>query len=278
MHSFNTPIKKIYNNIYVKLEYQNPAGSIKDRPATYMLFDAYKKGYKEIVEATSGNTGIALAYYGKYFGIKVTIFIPSSYSIERQKLLKLYGANLILVDGDMKTAINEAKKYAKYNNLYMTNQFSNKMNQFSHIQTTAPEILAQVPKIDYFVSAVGSGGTIMGIAKRLKPYGVKIIAVESKNSPPLYNKLYQKNNPIKPHLIQGIGAGFIPDNIDINYIDDVILVDDNEIIEFTKQLSLLGIRGGISSAANIFASQQLNGNVVTVAADGIEKYISVINY
>jgi cysteine synthase A len=276
MHSFNTPIKKLYNNVYIKLEYKNPAGSIKDRPATYMLFDAYKKGYKEIVEATSGNTGIALAYYGKYFGIKSTIFLPSSYSIERQKLLKLYGANLILVDGDMKQAINEAQKYAIQNNVYMINQFSNKMNEISHIQTTAPEILAQVPKIDYFVSAVGSGGTIMGIAKRLKPYGVKIIAVESKNSSPLYNRLYKKENIIKPHLIQGIGAGFIPNNIDIDYIDDVILVDDEETIEFTKQLSSIGITGGISSAANILASKQLNGNVVTIAPDSVEKYISIL--
>ena len=112
MHSFNTPIKKL-NNIFIKLEYKNPAGSIKDRPAVYMLNDAYNKGYKEIVEATSGNTGIALAYYGKYFNIKPTIFMPSSFSIERQKIMKLYGANLILVDGSMSDAINEAKEYAK---------------------------------------------------------------------------------------------------------------------------------------------------------------------
>ena len=136
MHSFNTPIKKI-DNIYIKLEYKNPAGSIKDRPAVYMLFDAYKKGYKEIVEATSGNTGIGLAYYGKYFGIKSTIFMPSSYSIERQKLLKLYGANLILVDGNMNDALNQAKEYAKKNNIYFTNQFDNPMNEIAHIQTTA---------------------------------------------------------------------------------------------------------------------------------------------
>ena len=113
MHSFNTQIKKL-NNIYIKLEYKNPAGSIKDRPAVYMLFDAYNKGYTEIVEATSGNTGIALAYYGKYFNIKPTIFMPSSFSIERQKIMKLYGANLILVDGNMKDAINKAKEYAPY--------------------------------------------------------------------------------------------------------------------------------------------------------------------
>jgi cysteine synthase A len=275
MHSFNTLIKKL-NNIYVKLEYKNPAGSIKDRPAVYMLYDAYKKGYTEIVEATSGNTGIALAYYGKYFNIKSTIFMPSSYSIERQKILKLYGANLILVDGSMSDAINAAKEYAKKNSLYLINQFDNPMNEISHIQTTAPEILAQVPKIDYFVAGVGSGGTIMGVAKRLKPYGIKIVAVESKNSSPLYNKLYNKNNEIKLHKIQGIGAGFIPANINIDYIDDVILVDDDEVIEFTKQLPSLGITGGISTAANIIASKKLKGNVVTVAPDNIERYLSFL--
>ncbi len=275
MHSFNTPIKKI-DNIYIKLEYKNPAGSIKDRPATYMLFDAYKKGYKEIVEATSGNTGIALAYYGKYFNIKSTIFMPSSYSIERQKLLKLYGANLILVDGSMQDAINEAVNYAKENNLYLTNQFDNKMNEISHIQTTAPEILAQVGKFDYFVAGVGSGGTLMGIAKRLKSYGIKIVAVESKNSSPIYNKLYNKNNPITPHKIQGIGAGFIPNNIDLDYIDEVILVDDDEVIEFSKQFSTLGITGGLSSSANFIAAKQLKGKVVTIAPDNIERYLSFL--
>ena len=275
MHSFNTPIKKI-DNIYIKLEYKNPAGSIKDRVATYMLFDAYKKGYKEIVEATSGNTGIGLAYYGKYFGIKSTIFMPSFYSIERQKLLKLYGANLILVDGDMNEALNQAKEYAKKNNIYFTNQFDNPMNEIAHIQTTAPEILAQVGKFDYFVAGVGSGGTIMGIAKRLKPYGIKVIAVESKNSTPIYNKLYNKQNPIISHQIQGIGAGFIPNNIDLKYINDVVLVDDDEVIEFSKKFPSLGITGGISSSANFIASKQLNGKVVTIAPDSIERYLTLI--
>jgi len=272
---FNTPIKKI-DNIYVKLEYKNPAGSIKDRPATYMLFDAYKKGYKEIVEATSGNTGIALAYYGKYFNIKSTIFMPSSYSIERQKLLKLYGANLILVDGNMDNALRQAKKYAEENNLYFINQFNNRANEISHIQTTAAEILAQVSKFDYFVAGVGSGGTLMGIAKRLKAYGVKIIAVESKYSSPIYNKLYNQNNPINPHKIQGIGAGFIPDNVDLKYIDDVILVDDEEVLDFAKNFSNYGITGGLSAVANFIAAKQVFGKVVTIAPDSIERYLSFI--
>ena len=275
MRNFNTPIKRI-DDVFIKLEYKNPAGSIKDRPAVYILFDAYKKGYKEIVEATSGNTGIALAYYGKYFGIKSTIFMPSSYSVERQKLMKLYGANLILVDGDMKKAIKEAEKYSLYNNVYRSNQFSNKMNEISHIQTTASEILGLGVKFDYFVAGVGSGGTIMGIAKRLKPYGIKIVAVESKNSAPIYNKLYNKNLTIKSHLIQGIGAGFIPDNIDLNYIDDVLLVDDEEIISFSKTFSNFGVIGGLSSSANFIASNQLKGKIITIAPDSIERYLSFV--
>ncbi|NPA54783.1 MAG: cysteine synthase family protein [Epsilonproteobacteria bacterium] len=277
---FNTPIKKL-NNIFIKLEYKNPAGSIKDRAATFMLFDAYKQGYREIIEATSGNTGIALAYYSKYFHIKPTIVMPSSYSIERQKLLKLYGANLILVKGDMNDAVRQAKEYAQMHNVYFTNQFNNPANEIAHIQTTAPEILSQVGKFDYFVAGVGSGGTLMGVAKRLKPYGVKIIAVESKHSSPIYNKLYNQSNPITQHRIQGIGAGFIPDNIDLDYIDDVVLVDDDEVLSYTTSLPNISILGGISSAANLLASYYIadkypNAKIVTIAPDSIERYLSVL--
>jgi cysteine synthase A len=272
MH-FNTPIKKL-DNIYIKLEYKNQAGSIKDRPAFYMLQDAIKKGFSEVVEATSGNTGIALSFYGKQLGVKVNIFMPKSFSVERQKLLKLYGANLILVDGNMSDALNEAKNYK---NAYFTNQFDNKINEFSHMVSTAPEILSQIDKIDYFVAGVGSGGTLIGIAKKLKPKGIKIVAVESENSPVIYNTLYNKNIPVNPHKIQGIGAGFIPNNIDLSYIDEVVLVNDEEVLEFTKKLPSLGITGGISTSANIIASQTLDKtkNIITVAPDSIERYLSV---
>ncbi|WP_456479135.1 PLP-dependent cysteine synthase family protein [Nautilia sp.] len=271
---FNTPIYQL-KNISVKLEYKNPAGSIKDRPALFMIQDAISKGYNEIVEATSGNTGIALAFYAKKFGIKASIFMPDSYSIERKKLLKLYGANLILTKGSISDSINEAKEYTQKQNALYTNQFSNPLNAKAQ-EITAFEILNQIQKIDYFVAGVGSGGTISGIGKVLKPLGIKIIAVESINSPAIYNKLYNKNLPVKPHKIQGIGAGFITDNTDLELIDDVILIDDNEAVEFTKQLPGLGITGGISTAANILASQKLNGNIVTIAPDGIEKYISIL--
>jgi len=155
---FNTPIFTL-NNISVKLEYKNPAGSIKDRPALFMIQDALKKGYKEIVEVTSGNTGIALAFYAQKFGIKATIFMPQSYSVERQKLLKLYGANLILTKGSIADSLNEALIYAKEKNALYTNQFENPLNAKSQ-EITAFEILNQTQKPEYFVAGVGSGGTI----------------------------------------------------------------------------------------------------------------------
>ena len=258
----NTPIIQLNNinsNIYAKCEFMNPTSSVKDRIGMNMIIQAIKDGTVDkdshIIEPTSGNTGVALASQCASLGIKLTLTMPESMSIERQKLMRLYGANLILVDGDMNDAINEAKKYALHNNVYMTNQFNNKMNGISHIQTTSAEILSLGIKFDYFVAGVGSGGTLMGVAKRLKPYGVKIIAVESKNSAPIYNKLYKKDLPIKKHSIQGIGAGFIPSNIDLDYIDDVILVDDDEVVDFTKRLPNIGITGGISTGANIIAAK-----------------------
>ena len=272
---FNTPVFQL-ENISIKLEYLNPAGSVKDRPALFICKEAFLKGYREIVEVTSGNTGIALAFYAKKFNLKATIFMPKSYSLERQKLLKLFGAELVLTDGDISDSIKKAKEYVKNSKAYYSNQFENPLNSLSHEQTTALEILNQIKKIDYFVAGVGSGGTISGIAKVLKPLGVKIVAVESKNSPVIYNILHNKNLPIKPHKIQGIGAGFIPKVLNLDLIDDVVLIDDNEAMEFTKKISSFGIRGGISTAANVLASLKLKGNIVTIAPDGIEKYISVL--
>ena len=269
---FNTPVIN-YKNILVKLEYKNPAGSVKDRPALFMLKDAFLKGFSEIVEVTSGNTGIALSFYANKFNIKPTIFMPKSYSTERQKLLKAYGANLILTEGNINDAINEAKEYLK-NGAYFTNQFDNPLNALSHEYSTALEIINQA-NFKTFIASVGSGGTLMGIAKILKPLGKKIVAVEAKNSPVIYNKIYNKNLPVKSHKIQGIGAGFIPKNIDLNLIDEVFLVDENEAIEFMKTLPKKGITGGISTAANILAAQHYE-NPLTIAPDGIERYLSIL--
>jgi len=271
---YNTPIFQ-YKNISVKLEYKNPGGSIKDRPAIFILHDAFQKGFKEIVEVTSGNTGIGLSFYAKKFGIKPTIFMPKSFSIERQKLLKLYGANLILTDGNINDALNEAKEYIKTHKCYYSDQFNNPLNSKAHEYTTAIEILNQ-SKPQVFVSGVGSGGTLSGIAKILKPLGIKIVAVESKNAPIIYNKIYNKNLPLNQHKIQGIGAGFIPSIVDTGLIDEVVLVDDEEAIELMKKLPSIGITGGISTAANILASLNFKENVITLAPDGIEKYLSII--
>jgi len=268
-----TPIFN-YKNVKIKLEYKNPAGSIKDRPALFMCKDAFLKGYKEIVEATSGNTGIALSFYAKKFNIKPTIFMPKSYSIERQKLLKAYGANLILTDGNMQDALILAKKYSKEQKAYFANQFENPLNPASQ-EVTALEIITQTSIPKNFICSVGSGGSITGISKILKPFGVKIIAVESINSPIIYNKLKNKNLPIKPHKIQGIGAGFIPKILDLNLIDDVFLVDDEEVIDFMKKLPNYGITGGISTAANILVALKFKDSL-TLAPDGIERYLSIL--
>ncbi|NPA87621.1 MAG: cysteine synthase family protein [Epsilonproteobacteria bacterium] len=270
---FNTPIFQ-FKNVKIKLEYKNPAGSIKDRPAIFMCKEAFFKGYDEIVEATSGNTGIALAFYAKKFNLKATIFMPESYSKERQKLLKAYGANLILTKGDMKDAIIQAENYAQQKNAYLANQFQNPLNPASQ-EITALEIINQTSLPKHFVCAVGSGGSLSGIAKILKPLGVKIVAVESKNSPVIYNKLKNKNLPVKPHKIQGIGAGFIPKTLDLSLIDDVFLVDDDEAIDFMKKLPNFGITGGISTAANILAALNFEDSL-TLAPDGIEKYLSIL--
>ncbi len=270
---FNTPIFNL-NGVQVKLEYKNPAGSIKDRPALFMLKDAFSKGFREIVEVTSGNTGIALSFYAQKFNIKPTIFMPKKYSIERQKLLKLFGANLILTSGNISDAINEARDYTKKHNAYYTNQFENPLNSLSHEYTTAFEILNQTTLPKYFVAGVGSGGTITGIAKVLKPLGVKIIAVESINSPIIYNKLNNTDLPVKSHKIQGICPGFIPKIVNLNLIDESVLINDDEAVEFMKKLPKSGITGGISTAANILAAQKFK-NSLTVAPDGIEKYLSI---
>jgi len=271
---FNTPLYAL-DNIFVKLEYKNPAGSIKDRAAMFMIYDALNRGYKEVVEVTSGNTGIALAYYAKKFGIKATIFMPETFSAERIKLLKFYGANLILTKGDIKNSLQEARKYAAEKNALYTDQFSNPLNVKAQ-EITGFEIVNQIKNADFFVAGVGSGGSITGIGRVLKKLDVKIIAVESINSPVIYNKLKNRHLPIKSHAIQGIGAGFITDITDLTLIDDVILIDDNEALEFMKKLPSLGINGGISTAANILASYKLNGNVITLAPDGAEKYLSLI--
>lgn len=283
----NTPIVKIITefqgnirDIYVKLEYYNLTGSIKDRIAYYMINKSKELGIlKEgmpIIEATSGNTGISLAALGALYHHPVHIFMPDWVSRERSQLMKLYGANIYYVskeEGGFQEAIKRADKLSIQINGFRTNQFSNELNVDVHYETTGKEIVDKVPMIEAFVSGVGTGGTLIGIARRIKEVykDAFIIAME-----PIRMPLLSGGKVIGNHKIEGIGDDFIPDLIDKNIIDDVITVDDNESINMARRLaSELGLGVGISSGANFLASVlSLKNNVVTIFADDSKKYLS----
>ena len=287
----NTPlikIKYIYNNkenyIYTKLESYNLTGSIKDRVAYYMIKEAYKSGElkegMEIVEATSGNTGIALAAMGSYFGNPVHIFMPDWVSVERLNLMKMYNAKVTLVskeDGGFQAAIKMAKEYAQKNNAYLTNQFENSNNVLAHYETTGKEIIDILQdNIGGFVSGIGTGGTLIGVAKRLKEFNsdIKIYALEPDKMP-----LLSEGKILGDHKIEGIGDDFIPKIVDKNLIDDVLKINDDDAINMARKIALhLGLGVGISSGANLIASVIKNESsvkpIVTVFADDNKKYLS----
>lgn len=290
-HIGNTPMikltyrnKGIINYIYAKLEFYNPTGSIKDRVAYYIITKAKQRGELKdnmpIVEATSGNTGIALAALGAFYKHPVYIFMPEWASVERVKLMQSFGANLKLIskqDGGFKKCIEEAKKFAKENNAFLANQFSNTDNLLAHYETTGEEIIKQLPEdISAFISGVGTGGTLVGIGKKLKKYNenIKIIALEPDKMP-----LISKNKMIGNHKIEGIGDDFIPDLLDKDILDEVILVNDDDAINMSRRIAKeLGMGIGISSGANVIASiiyqEKVNKPVVTVFADDNKKYLS----
>ncbi len=287
----NTPMIKInyeYKNeknyIYTKLEYFNLSGSIKDRVAYYIINNAKMRGsLKEnqtIVEATSGNTGIAIAALGSYYKHPVVIFMPDWASIERIKLMKSYGAKVILFskeEGGFVRCVNEAKKFAKENDAFLANQFANEDNFLAHFETTGEEIIKQLPeRVGGFVSGVGTGGTLMGIGKRLKNEfnGLKIIALEPDKMP-----IMSQGKIITNHKIEGIGDDFVPDLIDKNSIDEIILINDEDAINMSRILAKeLGLGVGISSGANMIASVlsnfKLEKPMVTVFADDNKKYLT----
>lgn len=287
----NTPLIKIkykYNGnenfIYTKLESYNLTGSIKDRVAYYIIKNAYKRGELKkgmpLVEATSGNTGIALSALGAYFGNPVHIFMPDWVSVERTNLMKMYNANVTLIskeEGGFKKAISEAEKFAKENNGFLCNQFANSDNVLAHYETTGKEMLESLDgKVDAFVSGIGTGGTLIGVAKRLKEQNknVKIYALEPDKMP-----LLSQNKIIGNHKIEGIGDDFIPKIVDKSLIDKVILVNDEDAINMARKIALnLGIGVGISSGANLIASilakEEIEGNVVTVFPDDNKKYLT----
>lgn len=290
MKILETPLIKIkykYNNIenylYVKLESYNITGSVKDRAIKYMIEDAYSnnllKEGDEIVEVTSGNTGISLASIAHNYNNFVHIFMPDWVSIERVKLIKMYGARVTLFSkdsGGFISARKNAYKYALENNAYYIDQFNNLSNVKAHYDTTAIEILNKVNNISGIVSGIGTGGTLMGIGKRFKEFNknIKIIALEPEGYALLSNK---KTN--YSHKIEGIGDDFIPNIVDKNLIDKIVLVNDMDSINMSKKIaSNLGIGVGISSGANFIASVLSNDNgdnkIVTVFADDNKKYLS----
>ena len=267
----NTPILKLNNyvtknqlkaNIFAKLEYFNPAGSVKDRIAKAMLFKAKEDGILKpdsvIIEPTSGNTGIGLASLGTSLGHQVILTMPETMSIERRNLLKAYGAKVVLTPGGlgMKGAIAKAEELAKeYKNAFIPSQFENQANPNAHYLTTGPEIYQQLEgKIDIFVAGVGTGGTISGIGKYLKEKNpsIKVVAIEPAASPVL-----SKGTP-GPHAIQGIGAGFVPNTLNTDIYDEIITIENEAAFATSRAIAREeGVLVGISSGAALYGATVL---------------------
>lgn len=284
-----TPIVKInglgeeYAELYVKLESKNPSGSVKDRPVKYIVKDLLDRGIiakgGTIVESTSGNTGVGLAMIGAALGIKVVIVMPESMSVERRKLMKAYGAELVLTDpaGGMKYAGERAEEIAKERNAVILGQFSNEANVKSHIETTAREILEDLPDLDGFVAGIGTGGTVSGVGSVLKAENADAVVwgVEPTDSPLL------TQGKAGSHKIQGLGANFVPAIYDASVVDHVELVSNDDAIETAVNLAKTqGIFAGISSGANYAAALRLakqlgkGKKVVAVLPDSGERYLS----
>lgn len=284
----NTPMYNIEDtNIFVKLEKFNLGGSVKDRAVLGMLKDAFDKSLIDedtvIVEATSGNTGIALAMLGAIYNIDIVIIMPETMSVERRQLIKSYGAKLILTEGKkgMQGTLDEMDRLKKENPNYISlSQFDNPANPQIHYDTTAVEIIDEVPEIGLFVAGIGTGGTFTGVSKKLKEYNKDIITVALE---PTESAILSGNSPAS-HKIQGIGANFIPGNFNSDLADEIIQIsgDDalKETVDFAKET---GILVGISSGANILAAKLLSEKypdkkIVTIAPDGGEKYLSVLDF
>jgi cysteine synthase len=288
----NTPLVRINKlnvgqaDVLGKMEFFNPCGSIKDRIGLAMIEDAEKQGrlnrHTVLVEPTSGNTGIGLALICAVRGYKLILVMPESMSIERRKLLKALGAEIVLTPASagMSGAVAKAQELvSNTGNMIMLQQFDNPANPDIHRRTTAEEIWRDTDgKVDIFVAGVGTGGTITGVGQVLKKYkpSVKIVAVEPADSAVL------SGGPPGPHKIQGIGAGFVPKVLDRSVIDEIICVKNEDAIETARQLAAKeGILAGISSGANVFAAVGLskrtknNGKtIVTIICDTGERYIS----
>ncbi|MEF9935333.1 MAG: cysteine synthase A [Clostridium sp.] len=290
----NTPMIRLQSiednaaDILVKLEYFNPGGSVKDRIALTMIEEAEKRGDlkkgQKIVEPTSGNTGIGLAMIGAAKGYDVVFTMPETMSIERRKLMKAYGAEIVLTEGSkgMKGAIEMAQKLSKEEGYFMPQQFENPDNPKAHVNTTAKEILKDTDgKIDMFIAGVGTGGTITGVSTALKESvkNLKVIAVE-----PYDSRVLSGGNP-GPHKIQGIGAGFVPKILDMNIIDEIATIKTESAYEAARKVAKdYGILVGISSGAALFVAfekaKELGSGktIVVMAPDTGERYLSTELY
>ena len=267
-------------NIFVKVEKSNPAGSIKDRAALYMIKGAIEDGSlkegMEIIEPTSGNTGIGIAMIGRALGYKVNIVMPSSMSLERRNLIASFGANLILTgEGGMQEAVDKAKELVATGNYFMPNQFENKYNSLAHEETTGPEIYRDLKDLSGFITGIGTGGTVTGIGRYLKSQNkeIKVWGLEPDESPLI------TRGKAGVHKIQGIGANFIPGVLDQKVLDKTITVKSDEAIEMARRLSRQeGLSVGISAGANVLGAlmmqKEIGGKIVTVAPDTAERYMS----
>lgn len=276
-----TPLVKYNENIYLKLEFLNPSHSVKDRASYYMLKDAKESGKINdntvIIEPTSGNTGIGLAMCCAVMGLKIIIVMPENMSEERKKLIKGYGAELVLTPKEkgMQGAVEKAKELAKeYTNSFIPMQFSNMSNPKAHIETTSKEILEDTDgKVDIVVAGIGTGGTAIGIKKGLGDK-VKVYGVEPFESPLITNGV------AGPHKIQGIGANFITDIYKSGELDGIITVKGDDAIKEARNLAKTkGIMCGISSGANLYAAKELAKQnpdklIVTIMCDFGERYLS----
>ena len=290
----DTPIIKIDNlvneeiaDIFLKLEWFNPGGSVKDRIALNMIDAAEKDGLlcegQTIIEPTSGNTGIGIAMVGAAKGYKTILVMPDSLSIERRKILKGYGATLLLTPAStgMKGSIKVAEDLVKEHGYFMPMQFKNLNNPRAHMKTTALEINKDLPNLNAFVAAVGTGGTITGVSTILKELKQEIltVAVEPEGSPVL------SGGSPGPHKIQGIGAGFIPDIVDLSVIDEIMTVTDEESFEMARLLAKkYGLLVGISTGANVAAALKIarrlgkGKQVLTISPSNGERYLSTDLY